>query len=530
MLTEIAIAIILSICTTALLYIISNNFSKKWKINHPKNTIFISLIVLFTAFSIFPFATIAFSTIDAQPQTDIKIPDIKGTPISASTILTENQNITYTSSIIPLIKSEPNNANGITRYMQKITWSELIIYDEYQPTEQTYDPTITSPVNTTQFLKKILIAINQDDVDTPELINKIITNLIINQNIKQKSTTATQDDAKEKESSPAITIFSPQALFISGIGLLFLSSFFYVSSSIYFGKPHTLKRLKANPCKDQKIIDLITSIAKEFNIKTPKIYQFEGPPNAFVFGQPAVLVFSTHLQQYLTVKEFEAAFRHELAHIKHHDTILKPVLQGLRIFFFYNPFVHLLCRRIIKNMEFLADAQTFSSKKEKISLMEALIKISEYSKMPQTCPIPSYQIPLISYHSEKLTLTERFFYLFESTSKKSMTTILVAAIILLANVSLFFIVGAAFESNKTMDALSGKKQEFTIDESFFSESIQYTKVEKNAKTYLAMIVQKNLYNVISTKTPSGQLIDDMMQQLFPDEHLVRVPQFSCDSF
>ena len=121
MLNELAIALLLSICTTALLFIIANIFKKKWKINHPKNTFLIYVIVLLTAASIFPFASIAFSTSqDNINMAEMDILDIKGVPISESTIITENKDITYSSSITSLSDTQIINPKGINLYLQKI--------------------------------------------------------------------------------------------------------------------------------------------------------------------------------------------------------------------------------------------------------------------------------------------------------------------------------------------------------------------------------------------------------------------------
>jgi len=465
---------------------------------------------------------------DTTPQTNIENSDMNGIPISPSTIVTQNQNITYSSSIKPIAPSSLDQNQQITRYLQKITWSELIIYDEYDSSTSDIDSSITQQVNTSQFFKKTLIAINNGEMNTPELINQVITNLIINQKDESQITATASIKHDDEKTTPAGILNSSQTLFFLTISLLFFISISYIISSIYIGKSHTLKRLNAKVCKDEEMLGIIKKIAKEFNIAPPKVYSFNGPPNAFVFGHPAVLAYSTQLRDFLSDKEFEAALRHELAHIRHHDTVLKPILQGLRIFFFYNPFVHILSARIVKNMELLADNQTFSSKKEKISLMEALIKINDFSQPASHRPVPSYQIPLLSYHSEKLTLTERFTYLFDSTSKKTVITLFLAGIIILTNISMFFVADAVFAS-KDENQLIGETEEFSIEESYYSQSIQYTKIERNAKTYIAMIVQKNLYNVIETKS-SSQLIDDMMRSFLPDENLFAIPSVSCESY
>jgi len=44
-----------------------------------------------------------------------------------------------------------------------------------------------------------------------------------------------------------------------------------------------------------------------------------------------------------------------------------------------------------------------------------------------------------------------------------------------------------------------------------------------------MIVQKNLYNVIETKS-STQLVDDIMEQFIPDENFFTIPSVACESY
>jgi len=315
-----------------------------------------------------------------------------------------------------------------------------------------------------------------------------------------------------------------ETYFYYGVLLLFSISFIYVISSIFFRKKHILNKLHAIKCKDKQILDLIKSISKEFKIKPPNVFQYEGPPNAFVFGYPINLAFSKELKRYLSDKEFEAAIRHELAHIKNHDILIKPILQGIRIFFFYNPLVHILCLKIMKNREILADISTFTSKKEKISLIEALIKVNKYTKDSYRQSFPAYQIPLISYNPAKLTLTERFSNLFETASKKTVLTILVSCIILLTNISIFFVAGTINETHNSSLDESIEHQEFCIDKSYYSESVTYTKVSKNSKTYLAMIVEKNLYNIVSAETDSSELVKDLVQDMFPQENLFIIYQ------
>ena len=86
-----------------------------------------------------------------------------------------------------------------------------------------------------------------------------------------------------------------------------------------------------------------------------KVFVYDGATNAFVFGFPTSLAISKELIHCLSEKELRMAIRHELAHIKNKDLIIKPVLQALRILFFYNPIVHLLYYKMIKERELMAD-------------------------------------------------------------------------------------------------------------------------------------------------------------------------------
>jgi len=539
MLNEVILIILLSIFTTAMMLSIAQVLKRIWNIKHPKNNFFIYLVVLLTALSIIPFSVIAFSGSNHEMNPpEIQIPELKGKAISDSTILTRNQNITYSSTIkeIPAYEKSTSQPTGITRYLQKISWSELIILDEDQEKEnnkeQIVQLTEKNSINASQFIKKTLsLALFDPGESTEAQVNQIFTNLLINQELNNNKPLESQPISKQlvlknEKIQPIQSDISDQSIFYFGLIGLFLISCFYIVTSLLLGKKHTIKSLQAKPCTNKYINHMVKELAKEFNIKMPRIYLYDGAPNAFVFGYPLTLAISSQLYQLLTNEEFEAAIRHEIAHIKNHDIFIKPILQGLRIFFFYNPFVHYISYQIMKNREILADASTFQTKKQKIALMEALIKINEKSMFSSKHLTFSKPIALLSYNSKKLTLTERFSNLFSIASKKSALTILASFIIIAANLSIFIIAGNIEHQANEKEFETISTSVFSIDNTYYQESLTYTKIVKDSKIYFGVIVHRNLYNYISMKSSP-----DLLNNSFIDDNYPTIPSIEhCNDF
>jgi len=527
MLNEIIIILFLSIITTAIMLSIAQFLKKIWNINHPKNNFFIYLIVLLTAVSIIPFSVIAFSASSSDAQTqETLLSDLQGVSISDSTIITKNQNITYSSTIQTITAKDKtvSSSNGLTKYLQKISWSELIILDEavdkHTNNEQLSVISQKKVLNASQFIEKSLSFALTDNSQgpTPTKLNQILTNFVITQNEKQTNDIEPNPNKEVNNElinieakKPLFSDISEQSIFNFGMFVLFLISSFYVLASIFLGKKHTIKTLHAKPCENKKILKLVDTLSKEFHINTPKIYLYDGAPNAFVFGYPLTIAIAKQLYELLNEQEFEAAIRHEIAHIKNHDIFIKPFLQGLRIFFFYNPIVHYISHQIMKNREILADASTFQTKKQKIALMEALIKINETSVFSTKSVSISQPIALLSYNPAKLTLSERFSNLFSIASKKSALTLLVSFILLTTNLSIFFVAETIGNSATESNINEISNQTFSIDNAYYQESITLTKVEKDSKIYFAVIVHRDLYNYVSIQSTSSFLEDAFIE-------------------
>jgi beta-lactamase regulating signal transducer with metallopeptidase domain len=174
----------------------------------------------------------------------------------------------------------------------------------------------------------------------------------------------------------------------------------------------------------------------------PKIFIFNGCPNAFVFGYPVSLAISNKLISCLSKSELQMVLRHELAHIKNRDFILKPFLQTMRILFFYNPVVHFLYYKMINERELLADSLFLNFKTDKITFMEAIVKIhgsTNYHKLLPKSIIGSCSLSLFTHNIKKLEIKDRFNHLFYKKVKKTFYSTLVCMIILLSNISIIAI-------------------------------------------------------------------------------------------
>ena len=220
----------------------------------------------------------------------------------------------------------------------------------------------------------------------------------------------------------------------------------YLLYSLVFSKIIVLKNLNARKCRNHKVLQIVEKLCKEIKIKTPKVFIFDGDPNAFIFGYPALLVISKNLINQLTKEELQLALRHELAHISNRDHIIKPLIQSMRIIFFYNPIVHVLYKKMINERELLADSKFIDTHVEKIKFMEILLKINDYSKdkvfTKNIYGVSS--LALVTYKPEKLEITDRFDNLFSHNIKKTFISTLICFFVLFGNISAFVIAQNSF--------------------------------------------------------------------------------------
>jgi len=153
-----------------------------------------------------------------------------------------------------------------------------------------------------------------------------------------------------------------------------------------FNGRNLLRSLGAQPCRDKRILEMVDKICKENGTSISAVYEYSGNANAFVFGYPTKLVISKGLMQCLSREELRTILCHELSHKKNGDLLLKPILFGTRLFFFYNPIVHYVYHKIIKEQELLADSAFLKTTEEKQTFIEALIKVSEHNSSLHSDP------------------------------------------------------------------------------------------------------------------------------------------------
>jgi hypothetical protein len=261
---------------------------------------------------------------------------------------------------------------------------------------------------------------------------------------------------------------------------LFLAAAAYLAIQLASGKRRLLARLGARPCLDPEILGLVGRTAKKMGVRPPRIFICDGPANAFVFGYPATLVISSRLLRRLTRTELELCIRHELAHVRNGDILVKPLLQSLRILFVYNPGVHFLVRRMLKERELAADRLFIKSKKDRIDFMSALATLHQHEPKQgkpahaheahapkqgkpahaheahapkQTEPKPHlpYGASALGAHRACTHLEERFDNLFKEQEARPLRAVSLCALIVFANLSLLGVPAAILQSSGALD-------------------------------------------------------------------------------
>ncbi len=414
---EVLTVILISILSSFSFFILAYILIKKLKINHPKDRSKIYLVLMISVLLLF---IISINAISIPLQNN----DINNNPseincednYSMLVVMDETQ-IDNKNQEVP---NPTNNDCDVNQYYgDEYTYSNYqnilsIIIEKSEKINSTISKLILTKTN---------YSINTLNSETPKNENLLYSVLSDNQ-INEK---------QNHENSPYLLIF------LGFQFILILICLFYLIFTLIFSYKFILKNINAQKCKDPKIIQIVNKLCKEIKIKIPELYVFNGEPNAFIFGYPIALVISNKLIKYLSDIELEIAIRHELGHISNKDHLLKPLLQSIRIMFFYNPIVHILYSMIIKERELLADSKYINSKFDKIRFMEILLKINELSKKQNIFSNKLYSsnsLLLVSQKIRKLNITERYDQLFSARKKKSFYTILICMIVILSNISI----------------------------------------------------------------------------------------------
>ena len=478
---EVLIIILLSILSSFIIFSLSYILIKKLRITHPKDKSRIYVVLIISFLILF---TISISAISLP----LLNQDINDKPLIINN--KENYSLLF---VMDETKIENDNNQETTNLLDNecninSSCDEECSYSSYQDILSIIIETSENINNTISQIIKTNSTINSLNSNVPKNEN-LLYSLFTNNEINEK---------KINEKSPYLTIF-----LLFQLILLFLT-LSYIIFTLFFNRKFILRNVNAQKCNDLQIIQIVNKLCKEIKVKTPKIYIFDGEPNAFVFGYPISLVISKKLIDYLSKEELEVAIRHELGHISNKDHLLKPLLQSIRIMFFYNPIVHILYSTIMKERELLADSKYIKSKKDKIHFMEILLKINDFSKNQKFFSNKIYNsssLLLVTQKIKKLNIAERYNQLFSSRRKNSLFTTLICIIIIISNISIM----ALAQNNLLKNTKTNEKLEDNICvsglENYFNN--------QNIKTiYILRFIEENrhIIDIIELKDNQNLII------------------------
>ena len=450
---EILIAILIPIILAGIAYTIAEFLMKSLKINHPKNMFLIYFIIFIIALLLLPVTALSYSeavettsnntpTIDESDQfSELDLHNLTSTPIS--------------SRITPISSDNQATAGSFpSKYILEISWYDIITdeNDETKPTET-------------------------------------------------ENTNAESDGQMGPSFTFITSLINSIPPFILLTSFLTVLSMVFVIYQLFILKYTYLKKIQAKICTNKTVNHLVKDLSKELEISLPKIFLYDGRPNAFIMGSPTVLVISNQLVQMLSENELRTTIRHELTHIKQKDVLLKAFIQATRIICFYNPFLHLIAKKIFNKRELLADSRYNTNQKDKISFMEALIKITEYVQSTSSLkkiPNPVISVSLIELSSYHPSMTERFISLFKQCRKKTLLTLMVSIIIIFTNFSGFVISQSYFQPEVSQNSLQNEL--VNVEEQYLVEKISYTTIYKQNEPIQGKMIHRTLYNVISIPT------------------------------
>lgn len=431
---EILTIILLTILSSFSFFILTYILIKKFKINHPKDRSRIYLLLMSSVLLLF-IISINVISIPLQNQ-----------DTTNNSILMHNED-NY-SMLVVMDETKIKNNNNQESTNSLCNENDINFFSEDESSYSCYQNILSIIIETSENINNTISKLILTKTNTT--IKSLNSEIPKNENLLYSVLSNNEINNKQiYEKSPYLLIFLEFHL------ILLILSILYIVYSLFFNKKFILKNVKAQKCNDPKIIKIIDKLCNEIKIKTPKIFIFNGEPNAFIFGYPISIVISNNLINCLSEKELEVAIRHELGHITNKDYLLKPLLQSIRIIFFYNPIIHILYSKIMKERELLADSKYINSKKDKIHFMEILLKINDFSKNQNIFSNKLYgssSLLLVYKKIRKLNITDRYNQLFTARQKKSFFTTLICIIVILSNISIIALAqNNLFNNDKKMD-------------------------------------------------------------------------------
>jgi beta-lactamase regulating signal transducer with metallopeptidase domain len=240
----------------------------------------------------------------------------------------------------------------------------------------------------------------------------------------------------------------------------------------------------ANFSDQSKWIDLL----KKSGIEIPSKLKigFSQQVNApIVFGifEPVIL-FPVSICTYLSPTQIKMILLHEIAHIKRFDFIIHLALKFIHCILWFNPFVHILHKRIQCEREIACDALVDNTFNDPLNYTKALFLLS------QKVYINKINLSLGAYTNQSELLT-RIQYLnkIPSSNKIDLRAFILIPLLVLIN-SFFF----KISKNNTNVSKPAILINATAKVNIKSNSIKLATYKKNNKVIVKNVKQSKVYN------------------------------------
>jgi len=116
---------------------------------------------------------------------------------------------------------------------------------------------------------------------TNSTINSLNSNIPKNENLLYSVLSGNEINEKQsREESPYLLVFLGFQLILL---CLVLS---YIIFTLFLNRKFILRNVNAQKCNDPQIIQMVNKLCKEIKIRTPKLYIFDGEPNALFLVIP----------------------------------------------------------------------------------------------------------------------------------------------------------------------------------------------------------------------------------------------------
>jgi len=175
----------------------------------------------------------------------------------------------------------------------------------------------------------------------------------------------------------------------------------YLFSDGIIGRIHRVNPLE--PGLDESLADQVKELSYRASITPPGLRLIESSKlQIFSLGRKARsnIYVSVGLMEALTDEEMEAAFGHEIAHIRNGDSFLRAFASSLRLAAMFNVLSFIIEPAISRDREFLADEEGSRLTGKPHALASALLKLSDIPSLwPETGMMGSLPMGLITPRS-----------------------------------------------------------------------------------------------------------------------------------